>query len=102
MKTKLTQLEQVCAVAEMCNWFLRNFENPAESLPFDEGEYVYLWGGPVDAGEEIYHKFDGVYSEELIAAAAEKLEAEHDAYNWSPMPPHEDEMEDDEDESEVT
>jgi hypothetical protein len=27
-------------------WFRRNFERPEESTPRDDGEWVYIWGGP--------------------------------------------------------
>jgi len=32
----------------MADWFLANFENPAECTPYEsaEGGYQWIWGGP--------------------------------------------------------
>jgi len=58
------------------NWFLSNFEDPAENTPYDssEGGYMYLWGGPYDAAEEIYDKFSGDVEESILNAVIESLE----------------------------
>jgi len=41
------------AIEAMVSWFFENFEDPAHSTPWDGG-YVYIWGGPYDAADEIY------------------------------------------------
>lgn len=55
----------------MEEWFRTNFEDPADSLPYDgrEGGYQWLWGGPYFAVEEIADAFPGVDDEELAEAA---------------------------------
>jgi hypothetical protein len=63
------------------SWFFDNFEDPAESTPY-EGEYIYIWGGPYDAREEIDDAFGAVTSVDVIDAAAEQIE--HDGYEWAP------------------
>jgi len=87
------------AVEHMVDWFLTNYEHPAESTPHDEGDYVYIWGDPVEADEELEEAFGDVLLPELIAAAVKKLQDEHDVDGWVPVPPSIEE-EDDEDEDE--
>jgi hypothetical protein len=62
----------------MVQWFRENFEDPSESTPRDSGEWVWIWGGPFDADEEIHGAFDdqasdGHASDEAIAAAIKEV-----------------------------
>jgi hypothetical protein len=66
-------------------WFLENYEDPAERTPYEsrEGGYIYIWGGPYDAGEElsIFYEYvqDNVIEElahELSMDCPEWTEAE--------------------------
>src|SRR5262245_26722873 len=66
----------------MVDWFWENFEDPAERTPCDEGEYVYIWGGPCDAREELEETFTAVASEQAIDAAVERIE--QDGWEWAP------------------
>jgi hypothetical protein len=66
----------------MVKWFRDNFEDPAGRTPCDEGEYVYVWGGPCDAREELEDAFSHVASQELIEAATAEIET--DGYEWAP------------------
>lgn len=47
-------------VREMVEWFFENFEDPAESTPYEsaEGGYQYIYGGPFDAYEELLAQFE--------------------------------------------
>ena len=44
----LDGLEREERVEAMVEWFLDNFEDPAEHTPHEsaEGGYQYIWGGP--------------------------------------------------------
>src|SRR6516164_4356205 len=53
------------ATTKMVDWFFANFEDPAESTPYDGG-YVYIWGGPYDAREELNEAFGVVATERAI------------------------------------
>ncbi len=67
----------------MRNWFYSNYENPAEHTPFEskEGGYLYIWGGPFDAREELEVIFlDYVPKNELDDLVSE-LESE--SLEWS-------------------
>ena len=70
------------AIELMKEWFFENFEDPAHSTPWDEGEYVYIWGGPYDAEEELRDAFDGAATEEAIEEAISGIES--DGYEWAP------------------
>src|SRR5258708_7042069 len=50
------------AVDAVVAWFDTNFEDPAESTPYEtaEGGYQYIWGGPCDAREEIDDAFSSI------------------------------------------
>jgi hypothetical protein len=67
-------------------WFLQNYESVEENTPRDSGEWVYIWGEPVDAREELDSQFGGLFAEEMIEAAAKTLEDEHDVWEWVPVP----------------
>jgi hypothetical protein len=72
------------AVDAVVDWFFTNFEDPVESTPYEsaEGGYIYIWGGPCDAGEEIYDAFGDAISEAVVEAAVERIEL--DGYEWAP------------------
>jgi rRNA-processing protein FCF1 len=73
-------------INEIKAWFRYQFENPAEHCPFDskEGGYVYVFGGPYDAREEIEFMFGGIVDEEVIDEVASELESE--SLEWSRKP----------------
>jgi|KBSMisStaDraftv2_1062788.scaffolds.fasta_scaffold123354_2 hypothetical protein len=72
--------------AYMERWFLQRYENPVESCPHDDGEFVYIWGGPYDAREELDAAFGHLFAEDLIEEVATRLEDEHEVYDWSGVP----------------
>src|SRR5262249_15310534 len=76
------RLRDDIATETMVKWFQENFEDPAGSTPHDEGEYVYIWGGPCDAREELDEVFGATASEQAIEAAV--AEIEHDGWEWAP------------------
>jgi len=51
----------------MRHWFISNYENPAERTPYEskEGGYIYIWGGPYDAGEVLGELFGGYTSQRM-------------------------------------
>jgi hypothetical protein len=73
-------LHEVCVEA-MVDWFFKNFEDPAESTPRDEGDWVYIWGGPYYARRELESAFP--YADErAIEDAVSSIEAE--GCEWAP------------------
>lgn len=80
----VSQLTSTERVDTMVSWFFENFEDPAHGTPYDreEGGYVYIWGGPYDAREQIVDAFAGEVAGEEIEAAAKRVEA--DGFLWAP------------------
>lgn len=64
-------------------WFADNFEDPAESTPYEsaEGGYQWIWGGPYDAREEIEGAFD--LSDRELEAILEEIES-NGTLDWAP------------------
>ena len=70
----------------MRTWFFENYENPAESTPYEsaEGGYIYIWGGPYNASEVLNDEFRDLISEDIISDLVEELEQE--CFEWSGKP----------------
>jgi hypothetical protein len=56
---KLSTLDQEEIDEIVRHWFFQHYEHPDNRTPFDSGEggYIWIWGGPYDAREEIYSEF---------------------------------------------
>lgn len=70
----------------MENWFRERFEDPAERTPYEsaEGGYIWIWGGPYDAHEELEAEFGGIVPDDVIDELVEELEGE--CTEWAPTP----------------
>src|SRR4051812_5754146 len=79
----LEGLEAEAKVEAMVEWFRQNFEDPANSTPYDEGEYVYIWGGPYDARDEIEGYFGDQALEEEIEEAVDRVQSDG-TFDWAP------------------
>lgn len=69
----------------MRNWFYERFEDPVHRTPYisREGGYIWIWGGPYDAREELETQFVGHVSEDLINQLSDELEGE--CLEWAPV-----------------
>jgi hypothetical protein len=67
----------------MVQWFFRNFEDPVQNMPWDEGDYVFIWGGPFYAREELEDVFGAVATPQAIKQAVDKIE-EDGGPQWAP------------------
>ena len=67
-------------------WFRQNFENPAERTPYEssEGGYIWIWGGPYDAREELGYEFSDIVPDNVIEELANELSLEN--AEWAPTP----------------
>ena len=61
-------------VEAMVEWFYSNFEDPVHHMPREGGEYVFTWGGPYDAREEINNAFGEIANERTIEEAIKQIE----------------------------
>lgn len=64
--------EQITA---MRRWFLDNYEDPANQTPYEsaEGGYIWVYGGPYDALEELSSEFGHDVPEGVIEELAQEL-----------------------------
>lgn len=67
-------------------WFRARFEDPAERTPYEsrEGGYIWIWGGPYEAEEELRGRFDGIVPDDVIEELASDLSGE--CAEWAPTP----------------
>jgi hypothetical protein len=79
----IKKLKKDAQIQIMKNWFLSNYQNPEGEIPYDkeEGDYVYIYGGPYDAREELNDQFGDYVDESIIEELVEELE--NDCYEWS-------------------
>jgi hypothetical protein len=71
----LRNAEREIQVEAMREWFLQNFEDPAENTPYDSGEggYQFIWGGPYNAQEQLSEEFGGIVPDDVIEELADEL-----------------------------
>jgi hypothetical protein len=67
--------------ARLVEWFYKNYEDPAESLPYisQEGGYQWIWGGPWGAEDELRESFPH-HSDRVIELAVTDIELE--GWEW--------------------
>lgn len=67
-------------------WFSTRYWDPANETPYvsEEGGYIYVWGGPYDAGEELQERFSGLVPEDVIDEVVEDLQRDG-IYEWAPI-----------------
>jgi len=73
--TDLQSADHETQMEAMREWFFQNFEDPAQSTPYDSGEggYQFIWGGPYDPKDELDSEFGGLVPDDLIEELADKL-----------------------------
>jgi hypothetical protein len=79
----VANLENHEALEVITEWFHSNFEEPVQATPRLDGEYLYIWGGPYDARDEISDAFGDQVSEAVIDAAVNAVQA-GDVLDWAP------------------
>ena len=93
-------VDRESAIETMTGWFEENFEDPQNQTPIDseDGVYVYINGGPFDAGDAIGSQFTGEFDQEWIEAAVEQV-TRAGTFEWAPVlggdfydPPDEEEV----------
>lgn len=64
-------------IETMRTWFLENFEDPVERTPYEsrEGGYIYIWGGPFEAHDEL-SVFGDYVPDDVIEELADELSAD--------------------------
>lgn len=65
-------------------WFNENHIDPAEICPYDEGEYIYIYGGPVRPEEALSEEFEEIIGKGVLQEALEQLPNPYDDYSLLP------------------
>jgi hypothetical protein len=89
--SRLKRLGKEKQLAYMRFWFFSNFEDPAQETPYnsEEGGYLFVWGGPYDAREQLSAEFGDFVPDDRIDQAAEEVEGEGIS-DWAPGRNHPD------------
>ena len=72
------------------------FEDPQNQTPYapkdseSTSNYVYPWGGPYDARDELFDHFSGTVPDALLNDIAEELEDQTGIHEWAPSLRHPD------------
>jgi hypothetical protein len=69
-------------VALMLRWWFENFEHPAASCPWENGEWIFEWGEPFDPRSELEWTFGNAATQNAIDAVVDALEAR--TGQWAP------------------
>ncbi len=90
---RLKRLPRPRQIETMRAWFEAHFEEPSVSMPRDDGEFVYIRGGPYDAINLLWSEFGGVVPEHIITKLANELN--QSSGEWVPInwPESEDDIE---------
>ena len=83
--SQLKGLSSKDQIAHMVGWFNRMYEDPIQETPYDsEGKgYLYVWGGPFNARDELWDEFGDLVSDEVIQAAVSEVEKDG-TIEWAP------------------
>ena len=86
----MDEKEREAKLEEMREWFYANYEDPAQRTPYmtSEGGYIWIWGGPYDAREELEANFGHEVPEDLIDELVDELNGQ--CFEWAPTPKPED------------
>lgn len=60
---------------EMLKWFESRYEDPVHSCPRENGDFVYVFGGPHSAIEELTSEFENLVPREVIEDLASELDS---------------------------
>ncbi|MGE0108226.1 MAG: HEPN domain-containing protein [Bdellovibrionales bacterium] len=73
--SRLKQLGKDRQIEIMRQWFFENYEDPVNRTPYEsaEGGYIYIYGGPFEAQEELGGEFGGLVKDEFIDELADEL-----------------------------
>lgn len=83
-RSELAKADRETQLEVMRTWFFQNFEDPAERTPYEsrEGGYIWIWGGPHEAREEIEEEFQDVVPEDVIEELSGELNTM--CWEWAP------------------
>lgn len=89
----LQRLSSSDQVPYLIFWFSQLFWDPAQEMPYNgrEGGYIYPYGGPYNANDELREEFEHLVAEESIQEAIKEIESDG-TFDWAPSPKHPDQI----------
>jgi len=75
LRADIVKLDEEERVEYMVEWFNSHYEDPVHSMPWDDGDYVWLVE-ECDASDELQDMFGGVVDDALIEEAVQAVEVE--------------------------
>ena len=83
-RSDLSGADRETQIAVIRRWFYQNYEDPAERTPYEsrEGGYIWIWGGPYEAREEVETEFYDIISEDVIDEVVTELDSQ--CWEWAP------------------
>jgi hypothetical protein len=90
-RSQLKRASRELQIKYMRFWFAEHFEDPAEETPYssEEGGYLYIWGGPYDAAEQLGDEFGDIIPEDRIQQVVNYVERDG-IVDWAPGNKHPD------------
>jgi hypothetical protein len=90
-RSQLKRASRERQIEYMRFWFAQHFEDPAEETPYssEEGGYLYIWGGPYDAAEQLGDEFGDIIPEDRIQKVVDYVERDG-TVDWAPGTKHAD------------
>jgi len=70
-------------------WFNENYIDPAEICPYEKGEYIYIYGGPIEPEEAFNKEFKEIIETNILQKALQELPNPYNDFsllpdiNWS-------------------
>jgi len=85
--SQLKRMGRKKQVAYMTSWFRHHYEDPSNETPRDEGEFIYVWGGPYDASDVIQGEFGQLLPFERMEEAIREVQSDG-TLDWAPSRYH--------------
>ena len=90
-QTDFSGWEKDAIIEYMTDWFHWQYIDPAQETPYVDGEYLYIYGGPYNAEEELYEAFGDHVDDDIIDHVAEEVTSEG-LFDWAPSAWHPDQV----------
>jgi hypothetical protein len=74
----------------MIQWFFEDFKDSANQTPWDgeTKEYMYIWGGPYSASDQVWEKFGDFVPESFIAEIVDEVQSDGTTIGRLAQTPH--------------
>ena len=96
-RSQLRRLGRDKQLAYMRKWFETYYEDPSQNTPREDGEFLYIWGGPYDAHDVLGNEFGRLVSDARCEEAVEMVQ-EEGTLDWAPTAHHPDRVQSEDDE----